>query len=165
MKEEKETHPELAMLGQRIKEIRLRLGNMSQREFAREIGLSHSYMSGVEKGRNSPGFSFYYNIATKFKVSLYYLFFGKGDIFLENEGHIPEIHLETTFGTDSAEIKEMLWYMEHSKLVRHSILSVFAKFLYENQENIVKDIQRTKEKQHTIESLESNANKNPKKDD
>jgi transcriptional regulator with XRE-family HTH domain len=165
MNEEKEPHPELLKLGQRIKEIRLRLGNISQREFAREIGLSHSYMSGVEKGRNSPGFSFYYNISTKFKVSLYYLFFGRGDIFLEKEGNIPEIHLETTFGADSEDIKEMLWYMEHSKLVRHSILSVFTKFLYENQDNIAKDIQRTKQKKHTINSLESKTDKNPEKED
>jgi transcriptional regulator with XRE-family HTH domain len=165
LKEEKGPDPKLLMLGQRIKELRLRLGNISQREFAAEIGMSHSYLSGVEKGKNSPGFPFFYNIATKFKVSLYYLFFGKGGIFLEDEDHIPEIHLETTFGDDGAEIKEMLWHMEHSKLVRHSMLSVFTKFLYENQDNIAKDIQRTKDKKYTIDTLESKTNKNPVKED
>jgi transcriptional regulator with XRE-family HTH domain len=46
------THPGLALMGKRIREVRESRG-VSQENFALEAGLARSYYSGIERGRRN----------------------------------------------------------------------------------------------------------------
>jgi transcriptional regulator with XRE-family HTH domain len=48
----KKKHPNLAKVGQRIRQLRQEQG-FSQEDFAAEVGLDRSYMGGIERGERN----------------------------------------------------------------------------------------------------------------
>jgi len=59
-------------IGENIKQLRADKG-MTQEDFARETGISRSYLSDLENDRKSPTFETIENIADKMKTSIVYL--------------------------------------------------------------------------------------------
>jgi transcriptional regulator with XRE-family HTH domain len=130
---------ELNDLGQRVKKIRRDLG-FSQQDFAKKLSLSGSFLSEIEAGKVKPGYDFIMSIAKEFRVNLYFLLFGKGNVFLEtfddsvgsSEG--PKGHIDN--------FKHILWYAERSPMLMHTLVGFAAKYIYENKSFIDSEIER-----------------------
>lgn len=63
-------------VGERIKEIR-KTNGLTQEEFAKMFGLSHSHISNVEKGRENPSKTLLLFISSKFNLDYEWLAYGK----------------------------------------------------------------------------------------
>lgn len=68
------------IIGERVKDARHRLG-ISQIDLSNQTGISKSYISNIEKGKNEPSFNFIVKVSEAMGVSLDWLVFGKGLIF------------------------------------------------------------------------------------
>ena len=129
----------LVEMGERIKKIRKNL-RITQKEMAAELEMSACYLSEIEGGKGNPGHSFYYKISTRYNVSLNYLFHGEGEMFLRTKFKknldIDEniVEIET--------LDDLLWYLDNSPLLKSQVISFAAKFKYDNEEIIKKNIKR-----------------------
>ncbi len=126
---------ELKEFGKRIVELRKFL-NMSQTEFAESVGVSHSFMSQVEYGKNKPGYTFFKNLFLKYHVNPEYLFTGNGEIFLDAEKG------EEDYGEFSDRIYEMLDLIKKSPFVKLSVVQYYTNFFYQHKEQIDQDMER-----------------------
>lgn len=130
MKEKKFTD-----LGSRLKKIRKTL-RLKQDEMADLLDISGCYISNIENGSGNPGVEFFYKISEKFNVSLDYLFHGIGDMFLKNKSPGPEKkfidEIETT--------DDLVWLLENSPMFRNMTMGFCAKYLYENEPIIKRNI-------------------------
>lgn len=65
--------------------------NISQNEFARQLGSTSAFVSNLATGKSKPGLEFLQKIAETFDVSLDWLVLGKGTLrgkpFLDPDGH------------------------------------------------------------------------------
>jgi transcriptional regulator with XRE-family HTH domain len=73
-------------VGPRLTRVREHL-RLKQGEFAEMAGISRSYVSEVESGKQTPSFNFCLAVATRFDVSLDWLFFEKGTMFILPDDH------------------------------------------------------------------------------
>ena len=71
-------------LGRRLREIREDT-NISQRELARRLGISNSFLSDMETGKLGPGFFFLFLISKYFDVNPNYLLHGIEPKFINVE--------------------------------------------------------------------------------
>jgi transcriptional regulator with XRE-family HTH domain len=69
------------MIGKRLKRIRKGLG-LTQREFAKSIGISEATLRRYESGQNFPDAGVLERIANKYGVNTHWLVTGRGTIFL-----------------------------------------------------------------------------------
>lgn len=127
---------ELQEFGKRIVELRKTL-NLSQTDFAESVGVSHSFMSQVEYGKNKPGYTFFKNLFLEYHVNPEYLFTGKGEIFLDAEKDEKE-----DYGEFSDRIYEMLELIKNVPFVKLSVVQHFTNFFYQNKEQIDLDRER-----------------------
>lgn len=136
------TAEELLAMGQRLKAMRQQLG-LKQNELAREIGLSASYISDIEKGKTNPGFSIMLRLHRKYKVSLDWLLFSEGEMFCgvgENgTGKLPGFD----FGDQSGRIYEMLSIMDRSPFFLSYMVSQYLKSKYDFEAVIAKELEKT----------------------
>jgi transcriptional regulator with XRE-family HTH domain len=79
--------PEENVFAERLKLTRETL-KLKQKEFAARLNISAASYSEIESGKYKPNYEFIYNLAKEFNVNLYYLLFGKGDMFLEPDRFI-----------------------------------------------------------------------------
>lgn len=151
----KKKKEQLDLLAKRIKRIR-NLLDLTQVEFARKIDTASGYLSEIEKGKSNPGFLLLINISNIFNVNINYLFFGEGDIFGRGKEREEEalVISKGRFGEDIENIVEMLDYFEKSPLVKHSLLGIFVKFIYENSEFIKMDMEKNEKKKEHDEAGE-----------
>jgi len=127
--------------GKRVKKIRKTL-QLSQRQFARDLGISGSFLSEIEYGKTRPGFDFFWNIHLKYNVDLYYLFKGTGDPFFIPEDQRPKQKLFS--GPDSDIIEKMIWHFKRAPMVRLAVLEFYMKYVFENKEMIDDAIKSSK---------------------
>ena len=80
MKPGQETNSQLNAIGERIQSIEDRLG-LSQLNFARQLGVSQSFLSQVEAGKRKPSFELLFSLHTRFKVELPWVLTGTGEMF------------------------------------------------------------------------------------
>ncbi len=133
----------LKKIGNRIKEIRKNL-RLTQKELASELKMSACYLSEIESGKGNPGHSFFYKISTRYNVNLNYLFHGESEMYTRikykkrpgEDGNLDE--LET--------IEDLFWYLDNSPLVKIQVIGFAAKFKYENEEIIKKNLERHRSK-------------------
>lgn len=130
-------------VGKRLKDVRRAL-NMSQKDFAAGIDVSGSYLSEIESGKTKPGYNLILAVAREFNVSPNWLLLEKGDMFLEKNS-LAAIS-ENDFGDQVERVKELLLYLKKSPLVQSTVLGFVSKFLYENEESIQKDIEKSEAK-------------------
>ena len=127
-------------IGKRLRHIRETLG-LKQKEFAEKLNISGATLSDVEKGKYKPGHAVFYNIALAFKVNLYYLLYGEGDMFVDPKkftGGDQKTEEEIT-----KEEKKFLWYFNNSIILRYRILSNFEALLLHEKENLKKEFENT----------------------
>ncbi len=128
----------LEEFGKRVRRIRDSL-HMSQREFAEGIDMSKSFISDIEKGSSKAGFKFFNNVSKVYNVNLIYLVHGKGEMFSQNEAKRSPVN--KAIGEPIDNVGDMLWYMERSPLMLHTIIGFATKLLHDNEAHIKKEIE------------------------
>lgn len=129
---------ELVMFGDRIKSFRFQL-RKSQKEFAKILGISPSFLSDVEAGKTKPGYEFFKNITMKCNAHPIYLFLGKGDMFFReiNTEHDRLLAIaEDMLGSEQHILEKLLWDLGHIELVRFAVLDFYSRYRYRNKDQI-----------------------------
>ena len=136
--------------GERLRKIRTQL-KLTQKDMAELIGVSKSYFSEMEKGKNGPGYEILYNLCTNYQINPQYLFFGTSPQFISNEseGIQSDVVRFEDFGPFSDNVRELLWYMKHSKSLFHAVFANFQEYLIEKKPMIDKQIANSQEEEHT----------------
>ncbi|HLP58834.1 MAG TPA: helix-turn-helix transcriptional regulator [Candidatus Deferrimicrobium sp.] len=144
MKQENENENNAIEVGRRLKDLR-RVLDISQKDFAARIDITGSLLSEIEAGKVKPGYNFLIAIARVFKVNPTWVLLEDGEMFLKKGSHADAdlIMNDNEFGDQTLQVKEMLWYLKHSPLVQSTVLSFVSKFLYENEQSIRKDIEKS----------------------
>ena len=133
----------LKELGKRIKTIREER-QMKQKQFAASLGISGSLLSQIETGRKNPVYELLYKLMKKYNVSLDWLFSGQGEMFLKKK---PEVKArEDKYIDDIETIDDLVWYLEHSNLFNLNVMGYAARFFFENEEHIKKELERKRKK-------------------
>ena len=125
-------------IGKRVREVREEIG-LSQREFARRLGIANSFICDIENGNSGPGFYFFYLAGKYLKISPMYLLFGTGPKLIDPEK--PETleqpkqqtSVPDDFGDDTPRIRQMLSVLKRSEVAKLAVLGFFSKFLVENK--------------------------------
>lgn len=133
---------EMFAIGERIKKVRQRL-KLQQREFARSLGMAHSYISKIETGNANPGPSLFLRLSKEFDVSIEYLFSGSGDMFLKQTKISADKLEHIDLANDLQSMEDLVWLMEHSPFVKNTVLGFGLKFAAENETLIKKSILKT----------------------
>lgn len=107
---------------------------------AEKLNTLNTYISEIETGKGNPGHAFFFKFAYIFNVSLNYLFFGQGDMFLETDPKTGPVEKKRPEKIES--ITELVWFLEHSPMFYHNIIGFATKFKYENEEIITRDIEQ-----------------------
>jgi len=132
--------------GQRIKAIRKKL-KMSQKDFAAHLGMKNNYLCEIELGHIKPGFDFFHKLTKQLKLNPYYLLHGEDQIFLKDEtaaGENERNHIDRKPSAllNDPLIREMLWYMEHSRLIRFGVLECFTRYKMHNIEDVENELKK-----------------------
>ena len=135
-------NPETYEFRHRLIKVRRFLGIM-QKDFAKELGLSVSFISQVESGKTKPGFTFFKRIIEAYYINPVYLITGKGEIFLDKA--TGDALSGSEYGGDSERVDRMLNYINQSPQVKFAILEFFNRYVFENRELISEDIKEHRE--------------------
>ena len=130
-------HNQSKQLGERIKQIRTQSG-LTQEQFAASLGMGNANLSGIESGSKNPKLSFFFNLVKKYNVSLDYLFLGIGSPTMQQKD--PKNNLHRKEVNDIITIQDFYWFMEHSSIFRDTMMGQGAKFLYDNEDIIKKNM-------------------------
>jgi transcriptional regulator with XRE-family HTH domain len=128
---------EESTFGDRLRQIRQKL-KMSQKNFAAKLNITGPALSEFENNKYKPGYEFFYMIVKEFKVNLYYLIFGEGEMFTETMGGLHGRLAEAA--ASSKELRRFLYYLENSPLVQYNTLSQFRRFYMDEKETIERDL-------------------------
>ena len=131
----------LIALGNRIKKVRKRV-RISQKDFAASLSMSGSYLSEIESGKANPGYDFFYKISTLYNISLDYLFHGIGEMMSRNRIRLKAD--KNDFIDEIENIDDLLWFFEYSPMFKNTVMGFAAKFHYENEEIIRRNIEKHK---------------------
>lgn len=131
-------------VGSRIRNIRKTL-KLNQKEFGKRLTISDASLSEIETGKFKPGFDVLMNLVTEFNVNLYYVFFGKGEMFLDPtvslSGRIEE------FAVNVNHVRKFLYHFERSPFIQYAVLTQFREMLIKNKEIISQDLEGYEKKQ------------------
>ena len=125
--------------GKRIRETRKNSG-LTQKEFSHLLGISHSYLSGIERSVKKPGPAFFIRLSEKLGVSLDYIMLGMEPAKLEEKAGKKEPGREVPGSLNT--IDDMIWLMEHSPLFNFNVMGFATRFYMENEEFIKKTIKK-----------------------
>ncbi len=139
---------EMKEMGRRLKFIRGNL-EMKQKQFAKILGISVTTLSDIETGKKKPGFDIVYILAKNYRVNPVYLMLGEGEMFLHEVGMDAVFKEANYFGDYTGDVKEMLWYMRHSRLARSAIMTIVKEYLYRNEDILQKDLELQKTENKT----------------
>ena len=143
----------IAALGQRVKEIRTTL-KMSQKKMSEILGISHNYISDIERGNANPGPEFFFKLFRKLNIDLNYVFIGTGEMFNKEEEKTQKIQClqleEFDFTEDLENIEQVAWLMVNSTYFRNMILGTASRMILTDEKLIKESIRRTTEKNSRI---------------
>lgn len=126
-------------LGERLRGIRERL-NLKQKDFAKELGVSAPTLSDLESGKSKPGFDVLINLSEKFKVNIYYVLFGKGEMF---ENPVLEFLLNMREKDMAAKAEDIRIFLEHfgkSRRLQYHILNQYEDKMMDDGKKILQEI-------------------------
>lgn len=123
--------------GERLKKIRLEL-DLKQSELAARLSVKASTISEIETGKYNPNYEILYYLAHEFKVNLYYLMFGEGEMFSRE----PEFqfHYRNDNIINKTSLKQFLFYLENSNNFQLSIMKEYLRISELEKEAIEKDL-------------------------
>lgn len=137
-----EKESELKEIGNRLVAVRKEL-HMLQKDFAKEMEISGGSLSEIEAGNAKPRYELLYNITKKYKVNLYYLLHGKGEMFVPDD--IESFLGPRKYGSDTEQwLKNFLFYFNESEMLRYAMMSHFSRFCLENKDIIDRSINKNK---------------------
>jgi transcriptional regulator with XRE-family HTH domain len=136
-------------VGQRVKLIRTSLG-MNQKEFASSLTISAASLSDIETGKGIPRHDTIFQLSRKYKVNIYYLLHGEGEMF--HADSLKRVIESGVYGNHTEFIKEFYRYICESPLVRYEMMGYFRTLLVEKDKLIEKDI-RLYEKEKTEKEM------------
>jgi transcriptional regulator with XRE-family HTH domain len=125
--------------GKRVKETRKNSG-LTQKEFSKLLGISHSYLSGIERSVKKPGPAFFIRLAEKLGISLDYILLGVEPAKLEEKAGKKSPGREAPGGLNT--IDDLIWLMEHSSLFNFNVMGFATRFYMENEDFIKKTIKK-----------------------
>ncbi|MCK4762199.1 MAG: helix-turn-helix transcriptional regulator [Candidatus Aminicenantes bacterium] len=129
--------------GKRLKAVRKSLGH-KQKEFAKRLNISVTTLSDIETGKSHPRFNFFVNIAYEYKINLYYLLFGEGEMFYNPRQEGDETVVEDFLASiDSTDEREFFKCFLNSRLVRYHSLNNFREYYLEKEKQIKQDMKKT----------------------
>jgi len=129
---------ELKQIGERILAVRRYL-HLHQNDFARAMGVSNGSLSMMETGKNQPRFELLFNLAKKYNINFYYLFFGQGEMLLPT--NLDTGIKDKKYGPESEYwLREFFHYFNESHLFRFSVMSLVSRYLLENRNLVELDI-------------------------
>ncbi|MGE5340698.1 MAG: helix-turn-helix domain-containing protein [Candidatus Omnitrophota bacterium] len=136
----------LSEFGSRLRTARQQL-KVLQKDFAKKIEVSSSFLSELEKGKNKPGLFVLKRLTLIYNISLDYLINGKGKPFLDEKGHSPAILPgdDLLAECDKTRIMELNRYMMYSPYVRYEILKHFIDFVHRERATIEDDMERSRQ--------------------
>ena len=129
--------PNKKTVGARCKTIRENLG-LSQTDLAKKFDVSNGTICAIEKGQVYPPFKVIFGLCLFYKVNIFYLFNGTGNMFGEDNsnpdrmGAVPNDQLDF--------LKNFLDLFEKSELVRFSFQAYFKHYQLENKALIEMDM-------------------------
>ncbi len=127
-------------IGERAIAIRKTL-HLNQKEMSEAIDLPSSNLSELENGKIAPGYNFLFRLSKLFNVNLNYLFHGTGKMFTSKKHKKARgLDDENTVLNRLNTVEDMEWFIDNSPLLRNHLISTAAKYRYENEALIAKDI-------------------------
>jgi len=135
-------------LGDRIKKIRKAL-KMSQISFSAQLGSSATSFSEIENNKYKPGFEILFKLATEYNANLYYLFFGKGEMFLDI-GKDPLTQMKVEGEEFTRYELELLDYFTRSKICRFKLLGLFQQLLFSERAIFDAEIKGNSNQGHVV---------------
>lgn len=143
--EKKKVNFDLPGIAGRLKAIREKL-NLRQKELAEILNISVVTMSDIERGKKRPGVEILFILWEKYRVDPVYLLHGEGDMFRREKDTKGVTVEDGVFGDYTDDVKEMLWYMQHSLLARSAFMTMVKEYIYKYEKLLEKDIERQKRK-------------------
>ena len=120
-----------------MKSVRKKLG-FRQKDLAPILNISTASLSDIESGKNIPRHDALYNLSLQFKVNIYYLLHGEGEMF-QTDSFIRDVETGV-YGIHNEFLKEFYRYFTDSSLVRYEMMSYFRELVLEKDKLIEKDI-------------------------
>jgi transcriptional regulator with XRE-family HTH domain len=133
----------------RIIKVRKALG-MNKKEFALSLGKNSTYLTFVESGQRRPGITFFIHLGRRYKVSMDYMFRGKGDMFVYDDEYEDIKFIEDIGGT-----RDICWLMENSPMAFSAISAFTTKYFYENEALIRRNVDKFRKQQEKEKAEES----------
>ena len=127
-------------IGRRLIQLRSRLG-YKQQQMAVQLRMAPISLNRIERGKFFPSAITLNEIAVKFNVSLDWLFYGKGDMFM-GKGEAEKKKSGDIFERD---VEEMVYLMRHIPLVRYAMMDHFQRFKVDNRSLIDDELSKRKE--------------------
>lgn len=112
-------------MNKRIKELRTSL-NLSQKDFAKRIGLGATSITHFEKGNRNPSDQTIKSICREFNVNESWLLYGKEPMRIESDTFSLDEFL-SRYNVDDLEIEFIKLYFELDESTRKDILNKFKK--------------------------------------
>lgn len=134
--------------GERLKKIRMEL-DLKQSELAARLSVKSSTISEIETGKYNPNYDILYYLAREFKVNLYYLMFGEGEMFSREPEFQFHYHQDNII--NKASLKQFLFYLENSNNFQLSIMKEYLRISELEKEAIEKDLYKFETEQKETE--------------
>ncbi|MFC2155927.1 helix-turn-helix domain-containing protein [Acidobacteriota bacterium] len=131
-------------VGSRIRNIR-KAAKLNQKEFGKRLNISDASLSEIETGKFKPGFDVLMNLVNEFNANLYYVFLGKGEIFLDPAVSLPGRIEE--FAVNVNHVRKFLYHFERSPFIQYAVLTQFREMLTKNSEVISQELDEYEKKQ------------------
>ncbi len=141
----KKTKMDLVGIGSRLKDIRKKL-DFTQKEFAETMTITMVTLSDVETGKKRPSSEMLFSLSKLYDVNLDFLLFGYGCMFREGADVKGVMIEDNSFGEYTDDVREMLWYMQNSRLARTAFITLTKEYIYRNWVILRRDINLQKEK-------------------
>lgn len=130
---------DLENFGRRVNEFRTHLG-ISAEDFAKSIEISPEFLQQIESGEKPADMHFFHSITKYFKVDLYYLLHGAGELIDQQQIRL-NLDFED-FGEEKQHVEKMLFYMRYSPLVKYALLKHFILYAHEHEARIKQDLDK-----------------------
>ena len=139
--------------GKRVRAVRKHL-KLKQQEMADNLNISLPTLSCIENGKSYPCYDFFYNMIAHYKVNLYYLFFGKEEMFKTPGKYVPSkdtdtdadpIEKELRLILSRDDLREFFHYFLGSRVIQYHILSEFFEFISKKRQDIDMEMKSPKD--------------------
>lgn len=124
------------LVGNRVSMVKDRF-ELKVIELAKQLGISHSFLSQIISGKRKPSYEFLFALSVKFNINLYWLFTGNGEMIDSGRMDNDIYSLFQELSTDP-EVIALLFdlripAMKHFLLAQHQLISGSPEFKYQKE--------------------------------